>query len=369
MKTLTRNTRRRKKRNKFARPLSVDPSRTTSLQWKFEQDLRGRFDILKSRIIKLIVKEDAFGIRRATTNELALNQRWQAKTSPEQLLLFEEWLKEQIDETILTQDEYWEAYVRQGYEKGAGRAFTDTNKLAATQEGEEAAFYEGGKKQFLRDSFANPQSIEKVKLLGSRTFADLKGVTDVMSSQIIRSLADSFVEGKGAIEMAKDLSKRVEGIGKRRATLIARTEVIRAHAEGQLDTFEKMGVEKVGVRAEWSTAGDDRVCPLCQPMEGTILSVKTARGIIPRHVQCRCVFIPVMGEENKQKQKTAISKSIEEEIAQRGKPIKGVGRRFKDPETGRFTLTKPRLRESRWVGADPASKRAATKQAAKRLDR
>ena len=44
--------------------------------------------------------------------------------------------------------------------------------------------------------------------------------------------------------------------------------------------------------AEWSTAGDDMVCPSCGELEGVIMTVKEARGLLPYHPNCRCSWIP-----------------------------------------------------------------------------
>lgn len=99
------------------------------------------------------------------------------------------------------------------------------------------------------------------------------------------------------------------------------TATIRALADGQLDELEKMGMDEVGVAVEWSTAGDDCVCPLCQPLHGIVLTTQEARGMIPRHESCRCCWTPANVGEDKRKQKRsqkriqqAIDKSIMAEI-------------------------------------------------------
>ena len=92
------------------------------------------------------------------------------------------------------------------------------------------------------------------------------------------------------------MTKNIEGLTRTRAIVIARTEVIAAHAEGQLDSYERLGIQEVQVQAEWMTAGDNRVCPECETLEGATLTVTEARGLIPRHPQCRCAWVPVTGK-------------------------------------------------------------------------
>jgi hypothetical protein len=41
------------------------------------------------------------------------------------------------------------------------------------------------------------------------------------------------------------------------------------------------------------TAGDDRVCPICEDLEGITYTVEEASSVIPAHPNCRCAFVPV----------------------------------------------------------------------------
>jgi hypothetical protein len=50
----------------------------------------------------------------------------------------------------------------------------------------------------------------------------------------------------------------------------------------------------VTVEAEWSTAGDDRVCGECQGLEGIEYTLDQIEGMIPVHPSCRCVALPVV---------------------------------------------------------------------------
>jgi SPP1 gp7 family putative phage head morphogenesis protein len=133
----------------------------------------------------------------------------------------------------------------------------------------------------------------------------LKGVTADMDKEMTRLLTDGLAHGQGAEEIARNLNKSVAGLGKKRARTIARTEIVRAHSEGQLDAFEAMNLKGVGVMAEWSTAHDDVVCAACAPMEGVVLTIKEARGLLPRHPNCRCCYIPAnIGEDKEGTTKT-----------------------------------------------------------------
>ena len=284
-------------------PTKLDPSRTGFIRKRFELDVTRRFIAIRKAIRKLIVDEDAFGLKRKNalkeldpwannTKELSNqveNTRWRFRSTSQKVEEFQRWLATQIELTEVAsqaEDVYYKAYIDQAYKKGVARSFDEYNKAAIKNKGQEKNFYEGTRQEFLNSSFNHPASIEKVKQLAGRTFTDLRNVTTTMSTQMSRSLLDGFVKGDNPLTIARQLNKDVEGIGINRARTIARTEVIRAHAEGQLDSLERQGAEKVGVMVEWSTAGDDRVCSLCADLEGVVLDIKEARGIIPRHPNC-----------------------------------------------------------------------------------
>ena len=59
-----------------------------------------------------------------------------------------------------------------------------------------------------------------------------------------------------------------------------------------------MGVTEVGVAAEWLTAEDDRVCDSCDELNGVVLTVDEAHGLLPRHPGCRCAWVAAnVGED------------------------------------------------------------------------
>lgn len=244
------------------------------------------------------------------------NSRWAFATNPQKVKAFQQWLKQQLQFVVLgkSDEELWQRYTEEGFQKGQARAFDDTTRTekALKAADEKLDFYDGTRDQFLRSAFGQPVAVEKVKLLASRSFDEMEGMTNDMTLRMSRHLTDGLVQGKSPLDIAKALDDDLD-IGRNRAEIIARTEIIRAHAEGQLEALELLGVEEVGVAVEWSTAGDDRVCPLCQPLEGIVLKVAEAHGMLPRHPRCRCAWIPAnVGEESEPQKRS--QKSIREAI-------------------------------------------------------
>lgn len=336
----------------------LDPTRTLFLRKRFEKELRKRFLKIKGEIRKLVIEEDAFGLKKVNRNPFIGNVRWKFDTDARKVQEFIDWLKSRSDLIILPKDStlpdsaYWEAFIAEGYKKGAGRAFDDVNKpfLNLDKDGNVSDFYNGTKEEFLRSSFASPASQDKLTQLVARTFTDLKNTTDTMAVATSRVLADGLARGQNPWTIARELNKIVDK-GFNNSLRIARTEIIRAHAEGTLDSLENLGIEEVGVAVEWSTAGDTRVCPLCSSLEGVVLKIKEARGLIPRHPNCRCAFLPAnVGETTKDqiRTKSGIDKAFTRSI-------------LREVPKKRTRTIAQRRRLSRWAGADTAIVKARPK--------
>jgi SPP1 gp7 family putative phage head morphogenesis protein len=75
---------------------------------------------------------------------------------------------------------------------------------------------------------------------------------------------------------------------KQRAEMIARTETAAAWAEGNTQSYREAGVEY----KEFSAASD--ACPICSPLDGKVYPVGSTEQVIPKHVNCRCDWLPVV---------------------------------------------------------------------------
>jgi SPP1 gp7 family putative phage head morphogenesis protein len=301
--------------------------------------MRVRIGRIRQAVEQLIVVDDAFGLRQVINQSLVDNQirrRFAFLSTERKVQEFQQFVAAQTQLHLLEQD-WWNSYVEEGFRRGAGRSFDAVRKKQKILGSQ--AKYEGSKMEFLRSSFANPESVTKVKLLAGRVYTELKGVSDDMAVRMSRTLTDGFVEGKNALTIARDLKKQL-GLSTRRAETIARTEIIRAHAEGELTALEQLGVTEVGVMVEWSTAGDTLVCPLCGDLEGIVLKTSEAHGLIPRHPNCRCAYIPAnVGEDatGQVRSQSKIQDAIDDSIKREG-PKKS-------------TLAKQKQKTS-WAGAD-----------------
>lgn len=300
----------------------ADPTRTTLIQSAFVADITTRQERLKEAVVRFIKTDDELGL---TTNV----RRYEFLTSDKKLATFSTWLQGQIDADLLSligqtdPENPWTAeYVASAYRQGMIRAYVDSHKadLAA-----DAEFYNKSQAAFLRSSFNAPEAMEKVKLLATRVFEDMKGLAAAEKNQLNRILAEGMANGEGVDAITRDMVDTIDGMSRGRASTIVRTETVRAHAEGQLDAFAAMNIEELVVMAEWSTAGDDAVCPECDDLDGIVMTIDEARGLLPRHPNCRCAWIPADPDRDQPGQvrsvdriEAALKASLESETGEEG---------------------------------------------------
>jgi SPP1 gp7 family putative phage head morphogenesis protein len=260
-----------------------------------------RFGEVKSAIRRAIVDRDVFGLkqRRINTNALELppERAFEFITDGEKVDEFMRWLEDQhargllelvyMDQLGTSIEQAWTSkYVLSAYQRGIVRARQEMGKAGYSVP---SIADSGG----IQAVFNQPFHIDRVGVLYTRVFSELKGITSAMDQQISRVLADGMVQGLNPNTIARNLTNRVDAIGISRARTLARTEVIRAHHSAMVQEYRNWGVEGVKVKAEWVTAGDGRVCPLCAPLDGKVFTVDQIESMIPRHPNCRCISIPV----------------------------------------------------------------------------
>jgi len=295
---------------------NYDPTHTTALRNAFASKIKQSFEELV-KVVKISVDtNDCFGLRKPNLSVFQMTpiqrQAFEFSRNPEKIEAFINWLQEQIDRGILqlgyaqqtgsSIESLWmNMYILDAYKRGLMRArseliqagfaipsITDTGGILA--------------------SMNLPFHMDRVGVLYTRTFTDLKGITAAMDSQISRILAEGMINGDGPALLARKIVAVINGTGvdklgitdtlgrfipgERRATMLARTEIIRAHHLAMIQEYRNWGLEGVKVKGEWNTAGDDRVCEKCASMDGKVFTLDEIEWMIPAHVCCRCLALP-----------------------------------------------------------------------------
>lgn len=288
----------------YAENLSLrnDPTKTLEVRQNFLQDIRGRFRRLSGVIRRAIGPEN---------DVLKLSQNIDAPgafdfpTDREKIQAFQEWLTETIENEVLEpasftdlrEGNHWTSdYIRSAYLIGRNVAIGRLKQ-------------EGVSVENLPNSelLQTRTSIKTLRDLYSRTYENLRDITEDMAGVIRQELTEGFAQGENPTKMARRITNKVKNIQRTRAETLARTETINAATDATFDEYERAGVDTVS-HGEWQTAMDTDVCPFCRRLSGERFKISEFRANhtvefrgqiyrlnFPAHPNGRCVPTPVIG--------------------------------------------------------------------------
>ena len=308
---------------------AIDPSRTLTLRNRWVSDFKRRFRLLLNDITEAIVELDVLGLEDSTEVTNIVNaaglrpKQFAFERDAQKIDSFMEWVEQKTEEYIMSsgtsglqffgditrlssENNWMSVYIDSAYQQGIRRGRqelknigVDVNDLVAADSLDDP----------IVGAFNTPMHTNRVGLVYTRAFSTLKSITASMDSTISDVLAIGMAEGKHPRQIAAAIRKSVTGKGndfgitdslgryipaERRAMILARTETIRAHHAANIGEYKAAGILGIKIQAEHVTANDNRVCPLCEPLEGEIYTIEEAETAIPVHPQCRCVAVPVI---------------------------------------------------------------------------
>ena len=131
-----------------------------------------------------------------------------------------------------------------------------------------------------------------------------------LNQTTVTALNTILIENEGAAipELSSAINEYFDFADSTRAEQIARSETIRTSNQAMEDAWVQSEVVDA---KEWYTALDERVCPYCEEMDGTIVGLgenyfdkgDELNGMVldyrdigepPLHTSCRCVLLPVI---------------------------------------------------------------------------
>ena len=141
----------------------------------------------------------------------------------------------------------------------------------------------------LEDAISELKQLNQPALdwIATRSLALATRINETTKIEIRRQLATGFEEGESIPKLTSRIRTYYDDAYKRRAPMVARTEVIAASNEGALQGYSEQGVEE----AEFYPSPD--ACEECLAEVG-VYPIAEARGKIPVHPNCRCVFLPIV---------------------------------------------------------------------------
>lgn len=138
---------------------------------------------------------------------------------------------------------------------------------------------------------------ELISFFDDHTRLLITSVDDFTAKWIAMKIKRGKTEGLSTMQIAETLINDGKDISKIRAQRIAVNELINAMTVVELEAAERLGIQEI----IWRTSIDDRVCPICLPLEGDKVEVgeefDTSVGPVkgpPAHVSCRCFLEEVI---------------------------------------------------------------------------
>ena len=117
--------------------------------------------------------------------------------------------------------------------------------------------------------------------------------------KLIKALDETVIKGmatgRSFDDMAKELAKKMD-TGYNNAARLIMTESARMDNMSLLDTYKRMGVQKL----EFVATLDMKTSEICRAMDGTIIDIENAKiglNVPPLHPYCRSVIAPVIEDD------------------------------------------------------------------------
>lgn len=283
-----------------------DPTRTATIRKRYSAQLYKRYRAIQMAVTEYVGRRDILGL----SSRPGLNSRYDMNVNPpspggvpnvpppkpsydfptkdERIRRFREWLESSSDAVVLgssgpSGNVWTDDYIRYAYGKGATQADAKLRAAGYTVPDLD-----------LTEAFQTPIHQDTLSLFYRRQYDGLRGINDAMGKDVSRVLTESFLAGENPMDAARTINQVVSNVGINRARTLAHTEMIWTHSESTLNRFEQVlgSGGQIRLMAEWITAGDDRVCPECESLEGELFTVAEARNLIPLHPRCRCSWLP-----------------------------------------------------------------------------
>jgi hypothetical protein len=251
----------------------IDPTRCTDLRNRLNTYFRLSLNQWRSSIRKVLVDEDALAL--AHTSAFA----WEPS---DRLDRFAQILR-----------------------SNAERAFLERNRVKALI----VLVYNRGRLKAFNE-FGQSRPVGKANtIFASKAAHELTGITEACIQQMIRAVSDGVHLKEAPFAIYKDIIRILAKVAKPRLNMLTQNIITEAYNNGKLEAYRELKVKRVGVVAEAMprgvhdskfkdadvqvlTAGDNNVCPICEDLEGTAYDLEDAFGVLPAHMNCRCVWIP-----------------------------------------------------------------------------
>lgn len=262
---------------------SIDPGRMQPYQKQFSKEVYKQLRDVRGAVRATVDRNDALHISNLSPRE------WFAKPEDEGFL---QWFRDALEEKFSVQR--FTKYVRQAYARGIVHADIElrTSGMNPFGEDEDDPTTPVSAKRNITAILDRDNHESLLNRLLRRNRDGLRKIREDVFGDVSRVLQEGINAGETKRSLADMVNSQVSDTGVRQGRTHALTVTSMAHAEGTLERFEEFPkvVEQVELHAEYVTADDEDVCELCSPHHGETMTITKARGLIPQHPRCRCIW-------------------------------------------------------------------------------
>jgi SPP1 gp7 family putative phage head morphogenesis protein len=119
-------------------------------------------------------------------------------------------------------------------------------------------------------------------------------------------LTQSMILGEGIPQITDRINKGIDTV-RYNAERVARTETKRVTYCAHDDVYKDTGVEELRYRC--ANGGDSRTCQYCRADNGKVFK-RGEEPTLPRHPNCRCVYIPVVSDTFEDNELNDLTRSV-----------------------------------------------------------
>lgn len=259
----------------------LDPGGIAPFQKEYQKRIWEQFRDIKGAVRKTVDRNDALRLSR--------NQQPRSRFDEPVQDNFMAWFDRVVNE--LDPSEY-DQFIEQAYRRGLIHADLELQRAGMMSESVLPEMAGGATALTAVGLIINrPRHRDSVDRFKSRNRRALRKIMQDVISDVDRELLNEVSSGSTKRQVANSLNETIDEVGITRGRTTALHETSFAASEAILERFEENGVDEVELKAEYRSAADSQVCPICEPFHRDTMSVDEARGMIPQHPGCRCIWV------------------------------------------------------------------------------
>ena len=145
----------------------------------------------------------------------------------------------------------------------------------------------------------NEYDEKTIEFIIQHAMEQAKGYSDDKINKIRSAISDLMLRGKANKVTVRNTVQKILDADKSKAEDIARTELSRAYNYGVLDRLDEYATLNPNshTRKYWhGFKYSENTCTYCRPRIGNIYELDDHTEVLPAHVRCRCVWLPVLDD-------------------------------------------------------------------------